>query len=106
MDDTGGGAVSTMVDHESLVWLYLREIRLDGRAAFVAGTLATLRAAATTGEVATTSRGDRSVSMRLSPIAIEARIGAALLALEHYDNQTEPGARSVLLDRSSEYTAL
>lgn len=95
-----------MVDSASLVWMYLREIRLETRAVFVEGTLATLKAARDGGEVANSSRGDRSVGMRLSPIAIDARYGAALQALEHYDNGTEPGGRSVLLDWSASYTEL
>lgn len=95
-----------MVTAESLVWMYLREIRLDGRDTFVAGTLATLREAVGTGEISSTSRGARSVTYRLSPVALEARLSAALIALEHYDNGTEPGARSVLLDWGTNTTSL
>ena len=98
--------MAEMVSSGDLVWMYLREIRVETREVFVAGTLATLKSARDTGEVATTSRGDRSVTMRLSPIAIEARYAAALLAIEHYDAGTEPGGRSVLLDWSANETAL
>lgn len=95
-----------MVTAESLVWMYLREIRLDGRETFVAGTLATLKEGVGSGEITSTSRGARSVTYRLSPVALEARLSAAYIALEHYDNGTEPGSRSVLMDWSANITSL
>ena len=98
--------MADLVNRESLVWLYLREIRQDGRTEFVEGTLADLKAAQNAGEVATVNRGDRSTTMRLSPIAIEARLGAAREALDHFDNGTEPGGRSVMVDWSTQYLGL
>lgn len=73
------------VTKASLVRSYLLEIATRGRETFVATTLAWLEEAARHGEVAATSAGDESTTMRLSPAPIDLRLEAAREAVARYD---------------------
>ena len=96
--------MGNLVDNETLVKRYLREIRRVGQETFEADTLSKLKAAEMDGEVVSTGTMDENVALRRSAVPIEARVAAAEQALEHFENGPEPGGRTVLIDRSCDIT--
>jgi len=96
--------VAQHVDHQLLVRRYFREISRKGLSVFEETTLARLEDEEEKGVITSTSVLDESHQIRRSAIPIEARLAAAYQAIEHFENGTQPGMRSIRLDWSRSET--